>query len=583
MNNLNQLETEYLEKLGDLAPALQGCEPDFLIISPAKTGTTWLSQNLGCHPEIFIPSIKEIHYFNIYWKRFDLNWYLKHFQNAGLRKKGEATPYAGLPLYVIRSIKHRLPHLRLIFLMRDPIERAWSQAKHEYKYRHGVFSSYDGSFADIPDQKFVEHFTDLHSINIGDYLLCLRRWLACFERDQIYVGFYESIKTDPQRLLRQVLDHLDVDSGVDLSEFPIAERIFPGIEREMPPHLKPYLQAIYAKKTQELSTFLREQFQLVPPPEWTATLVVDEVDPLLLEEGYKGYNLFVYQSKFYALPPELDHLMVEKGDTLNEYQARCQCFIGYSLDEIKYYVDQSLCETDREDYIGKYFNLILTDHFLKPATPIENYLGFDITLYRKRFYAFSRSLGPVNLAQLDERTLREYQLGGLCCIADTLDAVHQLIERFFLPILAVEGYKRFNVVQYRGRYCGLAQTLGHVDLAQLHERVLHEYQTSGQVVIALSLEEAKTLIDQVADQFSPMLVVEGFQGFNVVRYKGKFFALAQSLGPIDLTQLSEHALDNYQACGQCIVAASLDEAKRRIGRRIFSVAHLKRKFFKVAN
>ena len=98
-------EAEYLRSLGIQTPSSRCCEPDFLIISPAKTGTTWLAQNLSCHPEIYIPRIKEIHYFNIYWTQFGFDWYLKHFQNSGNRKKGEATPYSGLSLYAIRGMQ----------------------------------------------------------------------------------------------------------------------------------------------------------------------------------------------------------------------------------------------------------------------------------------------------------------------------------------------------------------------------------------------------------------------------------------------------------------------------------------------
>ena len=152
--------------------------------------------------------------------------------------------------------------------MRDPMERAWSHAKHDYKYRQGIFASFAGSFAEIPDQKFIEHFTDLRSINTGDYLLCLNRWLSCFHRDQVYFGFSESIKTAPRELLRQVFDHLGVRSNVDLSTFPIFEQILPGIEQEVPARLKPYLQAIYGETTRELRAFLKEQLQVTPPPTW---------------------------------------------------------------------------------------------------------------------------------------------------------------------------------------------------------------------------------------------------------------------------------------------------------------------------
>src|SRR3954471_13604130 len=53
--------------------------PDFLIIAPGKTGTTWLAANLRCHPAVFVPAVKEVKYFSSYCQWFDLDWYLDHF------------------------------------------------------------------------------------------------------------------------------------------------------------------------------------------------------------------------------------------------------------------------------------------------------------------------------------------------------------------------------------------------------------------------------------------------------------------------------------------------------------------------
>ena len=59
--------------------------------------------------------------------------------------------------------------------MRDPIQRAWSEAKHNFLYREGVFASFEGSFATVPDEMFIRHFTGLYNVAIGDYLACLKR------------------------------------------------------------------------------------------------------------------------------------------------------------------------------------------------------------------------------------------------------------------------------------------------------------------------------------------------------------------------------------------------------------------------
>jgi hypothetical protein len=60
------------EQLGWLAPGVLRSLPDFLVISPPKTGSTWLSHNLRCHPEIFVPPRKELRYFGSLSRWIDL-------------------------------------------------------------------------------------------------------------------------------------------------------------------------------------------------------------------------------------------------------------------------------------------------------------------------------------------------------------------------------------------------------------------------------------------------------------------------------------------------------------------------------
>src|SRR6185295_5025435 len=99
--------------------------PRFLIVSPPKTGSTWLADNLRRHPGVFVPTIKEVKYFSCFFEALDFDWYLGHFGEAGGRLKGEATPsYALLPVGRIRLLRRLFPGLKLVFLMREPIARA---------------------------------------------------------------------------------------------------------------------------------------------------------------------------------------------------------------------------------------------------------------------------------------------------------------------------------------------------------------------------------------------------------------------------------------------------------------------------
>ncbi len=201
---------------------LAGLCPDFLVVSPPKTGSSWLAVNLGCHPQVFVPGIKEIKYFSSFFKWLDLNWYLDHFASADGRLKGEASPsYAILPVERIRLIRQLFPKVKLVFLMREPISRAWSHAKHNYRYCEANFATRSrfpgaefeeppGGIETVSDEQWGENFIHDWPCASGDYLGQLRRWLSVFPREQMYVGFYESIAlrtaTTPSRSLHVPAD-----------------------------------------------------------------------------------------------------------------------------------------------------------------------------------------------------------------------------------------------------------------------------------------------------------------------------------------------------------------------------------------
>ncbi len=316
--------------------------PDFLVISPPKTGSSWLAANLRCHPEAFVPEIKEVKYFSLYWKWLDLNWYLNHFGAAAGRIRGEASPsYAILPVERIRTIRRLMPHVKLIFLMRDPVARAWSHAKHNYRYREANFTSCSTAFDRVSDAAWQENFAHEWALVSGDYLGQLRRWLSVFPREQLYLGFYESIASSPKTLLREIFTFLGLAPDVDLEGFPVAERILPGLPGELSPALQLTLRHLLGDRSQELASYLRTHLGIQTPPAWSASLSFADArpgcgepdgaglsaratavfsrelddrylcrvmaheetfpsSPRLVVAGYRGHDLFFHRGQFYA-------------------------------------------------------------------------------------------------------------------------------------------------------------------------------------------------------------------------------------------------------------------------------------------
>ena len=98
---------------------------NFLCIGAQKSGTSWLHKTLSEYPKIAFPAGKEVHFWDQHRSR-EIEWCTQLFSNETCIN-GDITPaYAFLPIDVIQEIYKIVPNLRLIYLIRNPIDRAWS-------------------------------------------------------------------------------------------------------------------------------------------------------------------------------------------------------------------------------------------------------------------------------------------------------------------------------------------------------------------------------------------------------------------------------------------------------------------------
>lgn len=351
---------------------MEGSLPRFLIISPPKSGSTWLADNLRCHPQLFVPAIKEVKYFSTLFKWLDLKWYSDHFAPAQGRIPGEASPsYAALPLERIRAIRGLMPDLKLVYLMRDPIARAWSHAKHTHHFREANFAESTTAIDEMTDPRWLEAVSNEWLLASGDYLGHLRRWLSVFPAEQIHVGFFDSIVERPTDLLREIFSFLGVEPNVDLSGFPVAERILPGPPGNFSPDLEEYLRQLLGYRTEELARFLQENFALAVPPAWQRTLGTprtlaefDETDLVRItaqEEtfrtayrqlhlDYRGHDLVFYRSQLLAIPQSLGctNPAPIDGPPLECLIAERTILTAASLDDLKELVTNRVLERIEE-------------------------------------------------------------------------------------------------------------------------------------------------------------------------------------------------------------------------------------------
>ena len=205
----------------------------FFCIGAQKGGTTWSHDILRKHRSLSLPSQKEVHFWD--WHRSKgLRWYSQQFPPGpkGVIKYGECTPcYVTLPERDIEEIKALFPEARLIFVARDPVDRAWSALLMELRnavrgVEVGKFSIKDNSSSRLlgqidresdPDNYDDDYFMDRlrHSTHRDrcDYASGLRRWLKYFPKEQLLILDYKKIATDPRGFLELVCDHIGVERG----------------------------------------------------------------------------------------------------------------------------------------------------------------------------------------------------------------------------------------------------------------------------------------------------------------------------------------------------------------------------------
>lgn len=105
--------------------------PDFLIVGAMRSGTSALAKLLRKHPDVFMPDTKELHYFDREFTR-GLDWYARHFSAARPGQLvGEATPSYAYDVPSAERIAEAVPAARLVMLLRNPSERAYSHYWHE--------------------------------------------------------------------------------------------------------------------------------------------------------------------------------------------------------------------------------------------------------------------------------------------------------------------------------------------------------------------------------------------------------------------------------------------------------------------
>lgn len=280
--------------------------PDFLCIGAQKAGTSWLYHLLRDHPNVWLTPFKELHYFDmwqhhpsplsffyydrIWCARFfstimsrlrgrgiqplpwetrylfgkrTMKWYLSLFTPRHNQKAGEMTPaYSILNKDEICTIYRWLPKLKLIFIMRDPIDRAWSAMR----------MAHNDKRLDIRDEKeVIEQLNGIDVRHRGNYTRTLDNWSSFYPKSQIFIGFLEEIQSGPDTFLRRLCRFLDIDVWVEWENSKLHQKIrstqaypmSPSIARLIANQHLPMLKELHRRYGSHTTRWLRHAKEIL--------------------------------------------------------------------------------------------------------------------------------------------------------------------------------------------------------------------------------------------------------------------------------------------------------------------------------
>lgn len=186
--------------------------PNLIVIGGQKCGTTSLWAHLDLHPEVSMSRPKEPHFFTANWDR-GLDWYASCFPEPAPVRGEASTSYTAYPFS--RGVPERMhsviPDARLVYMVRDPIERMISQYEH-HRVLRAERRPIDRVFSD-------PSFEGSGYVAMSRYHMQLARYLERFDLSRVKVLALEELEADPVGTLREMFRFLGVGDAFSSERF----------------------------------------------------------------------------------------------------------------------------------------------------------------------------------------------------------------------------------------------------------------------------------------------------------------------------------------------------------------------------
>lgn len=252
--------------------------PDVIIIGAMKCGTTSLFRYLEKHPDFFIPKMKEIHYFDYNYDK-GLEWYRRHFPTKLKKWKcrlkgqriitGEASPYYMFHPHARKRIASTLPGVKLIALLRNPVDRAYSHYQNEIRHNREYLTFQEAIEAEphrlagelekmLEDENYFSFHHGHHGyLSRGIYVEQLKVWHDYIPKEHLLILDSETFFAETQKVYDTVCALLELPPYI-LKEFKPHN---PGeYQQKMPAELRKKLLDYYVPHNEKLYDYLGRKF-----------------------------------------------------------------------------------------------------------------------------------------------------------------------------------------------------------------------------------------------------------------------------------------------------------------------------------
>ena len=238
--------------------------PDYLVVGECKCGTSSMYHYLTRHPQILETygngiddylGTKELRFFDRYYNK-GLDWYMSRFPDTTDKQiTGEgASIYFGRMISLYR-IKKDLPHIKILVLLRDPVNRLYSHFCHMEKWISGwknKYSSFDNFLNSAKEE-------DNYLIEKGIYVRSLSKWLDAFGK-QVMIVSSEMLFNRPQIVCDDIFKWLEIDPFM-LENF---KKLNSSSVSSMKPQTREMLKEFYEPYNQELYNLLGYEMWKTP-------------------------------------------------------------------------------------------------------------------------------------------------------------------------------------------------------------------------------------------------------------------------------------------------------------------------------